>query len=312
MFRCKRWTRRSREENPSESTVHEQAHTGRPLSASDSKHQSRVDQLIRENRCVKQIDISIEIGIFQERVHLIITNLLGYRKVSARWVPRMLTPQMKLQRVQICRELLAKFDEDGEDFLRQIVTGDESLVHHYDPESKQQSKEFRHKTSLSPKKFKVFSSARKMLLTIIWDSKGVVHTEFVEKGNTVNSTKYVNTLEKLKARLRRVRSEKVSNIHHDNARPHTSLETRTALDRLGLRTLPHPPYSPDLAPSDLFLFPKVKDYLKGNRYETDEDVKNAVFSWCRDKTADFFADGIQQVVRWWRLCIERDGDYVEK
>ena len=101
-------------------------------------------------------------------------------------------------------------------------------------------------------------------------------------------------------------------IHHDNARPHTSLKTRTALDRLGLRTLPHPPYSPDLAPSDFFLFPKLKDYLKGNRYETDEDVKNAVLSWCRDKTADFFADGIQQVVRRWRLCIEWDGDYVEK
>ena len=79
----RRWTRQSREENPSESTVHDQAHTGRPLSASDSKHQSRVDQLIRENCRVKQIDISIEIGISQERVHHIITNLLGYRKVSA-------------------------------------------------------------------------------------------------------------------------------------------------------------------------------------------------------------------------------------
>ncbi|GFR71535.1 transposase [Elysia marginata] len=303
-----RWTRSSREENPSESTVHDQARTSGPLSASDFKHQSRVDQLIRENRRVKQIDISIEIGISQERVHHIITNHLGYRKVSARWGPRMLTPQMKLQRVQICRELLAKFDEDGEDFLRQVVTGDESWVHHFDPESKQQSKEYRDKTSPSPKKFKVFSSARKVLLTIFWDSEGVVHTEILEQGNPVNSTKYVNTLEKLKARLRRVRIEKVSITYHDNARPHTSLETRTALDSLGLRTLPHPPYGRDLAPSDFFLFPK----LKGNRYETDEDVKNAVLSWCRDKTAVFFADSIQQVVRRWRLCIERDGDYVEK
>ena len=282
------------------------------MSAPDSKHQSRVDQLVWENRRVKQIDISIEKGISQERVHHIITNFLGYRKISARWVPRMLTPQMKLQRVQICRELLAKFDEDDEDFLRQIVTGDESWVHHYDPESKQQWKEYRHKMSPSLKKFKVFSSARKVLLTIFWDSEGVVHTEFLEQGNTVNSTKYVNTLEKLKARLRRVRSEKVSIIHHDNTPPHTSLETRTALDCLGLRTLLHPPYSPDLAPSDFFLFPKLKDCLKGNRYQRDEDVKNAVLSWCRDKTSDFFADGIQQVVCWWRLCMERDGDYVEK
>ncbi|GFS16633.1 transposase [Elysia marginata] len=94
----------------------------------------------------------------------------------------------------------------------------------------------------------------------------------------MNCTKYVNTLEKLKVRLLRVRSEKVSIIHHYNARPHTSLETLTALDRLGLRTLPHPLYSPDLAPRDFFLFPKLKDYLRGNRYETDEDVKNAVLS----------------------------------
>lgn len=78
----RRWARRSKEENPSESNVHDQPHTGRPLSASDSKHQSRVDELIRENRRVKQIDISIEMGISQERVHHIITNLLGYRKVS--------------------------------------------------------------------------------------------------------------------------------------------------------------------------------------------------------------------------------------
>ena len=62
-----------------------------------------------------------------------------------------------------------------------------------------------------------------------------------------------------------------------------------------------------LLPAISSLFPKLKDYLKGNRYETDEDVKNAVLSWCRDKTADFFADGIQQVIRRWRLCIERDG-----
>ena len=214
---------------------------------------------------------------------------------------------MKLQRVQICRELLAKFDEDGEDFLRQIVSGDESWVHHYDPESKQQSKEYRHKTSPSPKEFKVFSSARKVLLTIFWDSEGVVHTEFLEQGNTVNSTKYVNTLEKLKARLRRVRSEKVPIIHQ---RP----PSHKFGNSHGFRSFRPPDITAPafIAPGDFFLFPKFKDYLKGNRYETDEDVKNVVLPWCRDKTADFFADGIQLVVRRWRLCIERDGDYVEK
>ena len=72
-------------------------------------------------------------------------------------------------------------------------------------------------------------------------SFGTVRVWFTQNfWNKANSTTYVNTLEKLEARLRRVRSEKVSIIHHDNARPHTSLETRTALDCLGLRTLPVP------------------------------------------------------------------------
>ena len=111
-----------------------------------------------------------------------------------------------------------------------------------------------------------------VLLTIFWDSEGVVHTEFLEQGNTVNSTKYVNTLEKLKARLRRVTSEKVSIIHHDNARPHTSLETRTALDRLGLRTLPHPPYSP-------ILLRAISSFFQNSRITSRATVTGQTKMW---------------------------------
>ena len=67
-----------------------------------------------------------------------------------------------------------------------------------------------------------------------------------------------------------------------------------------------------LLQATFFLFPKLKEYLKGNRYETDNDVQNAVRSRCRDKSVDFFADGMRQVVRRWRRYIERNGDYVEK
>ena len=116
------------------------------------------------------------------------------------------------------------------------------------------------------------------MLTIFWGCEGVIRMEFLEQGNTVNSTRYVNILETLKGRLRSVRGGKDPTIHHDNARPHTSRETCTALDRLGLQTLPHPPYTPDLAPSEFILFPKLKEFLKGNRYEMDKDVENAVRS----------------------------------
>ena len=221
---------------------------------------------------------------------------------------------MKAQRTAICSQLLERFTHDGERFLPSIITGDESWVHHYDPESKMQSMQYRHKNSPAPKKFKVVASARKVLLTMLWDMEGIVHIEFLEQGTTINSERYVSTLRALKGRLRRVRQDKVKDvvIQHYNARPHTSRQTQCALQQLELPTIPHPPYSPVLAPSDFFLFSLLKEHLNGNHYETDAEVEADVRSWCRSQTPEFFADGMRKLVQRWRLCIERDGDYVKK
>ena len=77
-------------------------------------------------------------------------------------------------------------------------------------------------------------------------------------------------------------------------------------------TLPHPSYSPDLAPSDFYLFPKLKEYLKGKRYADDDEVQEDVRRWFRGKPHEFFADGMRQLIRRWRICINKVGDYVEK
>ena len=167
-------------EDPKETTVRDRKRPRRPVSATDTMHQQKVDEMIVSNRRVKQIDIANALDISKERVHHIITVHLGYRKVSARWVPRQqLTVEMKAQRKTICTQLLERFTHDGERFLRSIITGDESWVHHYDPESKMQSMQYRHKISPAPKKFKVVASARKVLLTIFWDMEGIVHIEFL-------------------------------------------------------------------------------------------------------------------------------------
>ena len=134
-----------------ETIVRDRKRSGRPLSASDTAHREKVDCMIRANRRVKQKEIADEVGISKERVHHIVTTVLGYRKVSARWVPRQLTAEMKAQRKEMCTQLIERFSTEGEAFLQRIVTGDESWVHHYDPECKAQSMEYRHKTSPSPR-----------------------------------------------------------------------------------------------------------------------------------------------------------------
>ncbi|GFO29040.1 histone-lysine N-methyltransferase SETMAR [Plakobranchus ocellatus] len=83
---------------------------------------------------------------------------------------------------------------EGEAFLQPILTGDESWVYHYDPECKALSMEYRHKTSPSPRKFKVVASARKVLSTVFWDMEEVVHMGFLEQRQTVNSERYISIL----------------------------------------------------------------------------------------------------------------------
>ncbi|GFN93504.1 histone-lysine N-methyltransferase SETMAR [Plakobranchus ocellatus] len=121
-----------------------------------------------------------------------------------------------------------------------------------------------------------------------------------------------SSLMALKLRLRRVRRDKDSILQHDNARPHTSRQTQDALEQLELTTLPHPALRPDLAPSDYYLFPQLKKYLKGHHYDNDEEVIADVRRWCRGQSSEFFADGVLQLVKRWRLCVDRNGDYVEK
>jgi len=96
------------------------------------------------------------------------------------------------------------------------------------------------------------------MLSIWWDYRGVIYHELLLSGKTIDSTVYCSQLTKLDQAIRKKRPELVNRkgvvFHHDNARPHTSLTTRNKLLTLGWDVLPHPTYSPDLAPSDYYLF----------------------------------------------------------
>ena len=99
---------------------------------------------------------------------------------------------------------------------------------------------------------------------------------------------------------------------NDNAQPHTARATIDALETLKFEVLFHPPYSPDLAPSDFHFFPHLKRDLKGTHCTSDDEVKQAVTSRIKQRTPEFFTDRMRKLVLRWEKCIERQGDYVEK
>ncbi|GFO33568.1 histone-lysine N-methyltransferase SETMAR-like protein [Plakobranchus ocellatus] len=91
----RKWVRIFKGEDSRETILRDRKRSGKPLSASDMAHREKVDCMIKANRTVKKKEMANEVGILKERVHHIITTVLGYRKVSARWVPRQLTVEMK-------------------------------------------------------------------------------------------------------------------------------------------------------------------------------------------------------------------------
>ena len=135
----------------------------------------------------------------------------------------------------------------------------------------------------------------------------------MKPGQTINSDRYIATVTKLKARISRVRPEKKTFLlQHDNARPHASLKTMEHIVKLGWTVLPHPSYSPDLAPSDFHLFRSMKDGLCGQHFPSNNVVIAAVKQWTTSAGADFYERSMQALVHRWRKCIADGGDYVEK
>ncbi len=108
------------------------------------------------------------------------------------------------------------------------------------------------------------------MLTVFFDVKGVIHSEFLPQGQTVTADEYILTLQRLRESIRRKRPELWGQgqvrrggvrpflLHHDNASSHTAVPTLAFIGEQNMEMLPHPPYSPDLAPCNFFSVPQTQ------------------------------------------------------
>ena len=99
-------------------------------------------------------------------------------------------------------------------------------------------------------------------------------------------------------------------FHQDNAKPHTSLVTRKKLLELDWEVLPHPPYSPDLAPSGYHLFRSLQNHLNGKTFDRNEAVKNELIQFFASKNQTFYERGIMKLTERWQNVIEQNGQYI--
>jgi [histone H3]-lysine36 N-dimethyltransferase SETMAR len=295
--------------------VHDEARSGRPSIITDEVVDAVQTKILTDRR-IKISELCIDFpDVSRGTIFEIVKNCLGYKKLCARWVPKMLTADHLTKRMAASLELLTRYHNEGDDFLNRIVTCDETWVSHITPENKVDSMQWKHQTSPRVRKFKQVLSPKKVLASAFWDRKGMILLEFLPYGNTVNADRYCEYLKKLKRAIQNRRRGLLTSgviFLHDNATPHTANKTKDLLTKFGWDVLNHPPHSPDLAPSDFHLFLHLKRYLGGQRFDSDEEVIEAVSDWCNSQAAEFYNTGIEKLVTRWDKCLNNGGDYVEK
>ncbi|XP_054152815.1 histone-lysine N-methyltransferase SETMAR-like [Oppia nitens] len=298
---CQRWWKRWQEEGVD---VEDKERPG---------FQSKVDNeelrdLIEMNPRFSSEEIGEILGVDSSTIrrHL---KAIGKKYVSSVWVPHDLTPQQKAKRVNTCKDLLSLQDSDP--FIRWMVTGDEKLIYYVNDSKKS---EWRSPGQRPVGRPRPDFRQQKVMLSVWWDKSGIIHWELLEVGATISAEVYCQQLTRLREKLKENRKSLVNhwgvNFHQDNAPSHTAKMTQNLLKDFGWKIIPHPPYSPDIAPSDYYLFRSMQHFLDGKKFKNREEVEVAVKEFFGLKEKNWFAEGIEKLPNKWREVIELDGDYI--
>ena len=182
----------------------------------------------------------------------ILRERLGLHNICARWVPHLLTDKQKQSRIRLASQFIKKYDKCDPRRLEEIVTGDETWIYHFQPDSKAKNKVWVSSESDRPVIACRSKISNRMLYAIFFDSKGAVLQIPVPKGSSVTGkfyresvlTQLVDFYQKCRPRT----SVCGIKLLHGNAPAHKSATVQEYLRESGLDVLDHSPYSPDLSP----------------------------------------------------------------
>ena len=123
----------------------------------------------------------------------------------------------------------------------------------------------------------------------------------------------VNVIKQLRVAIKEKQRGKLAAgvlLLHDNAPVHKSRVAQAAIRKCKFEQLNHPPYTPDLAPSDYYLFRNLKSHLRGTRLQDDDEVKAATEAWFEDQIDDFYFNGIDCLKeKWTKMHWSKGGLY---
>lgn len=300
---CQEWFQKFKN---GEFDVKDKERSGRPKVYEDME----LEVLLEEDSSQTQKELALTLQVTQQAISHRLKSL-GMIQKQGNWVPYELKPRDVERRLCMSEMLLARNKKKS--FLHRIVTGDEKWIH-YDNPKKRKSWVKPGEPSTSTAKPNIHG--KKLMLCIWWDQLGVVYYELLKPSETITGALYRTQLMRLSRALKEKRAHYYSRhdkiiLLHDNARPHVAAPVKTYLETLNWEVLPHPPYSPDLAPSDYHLFRSMAHGLSEQRFTSYEDTKNWVDLWIASKDEEFFRRGIRMLPERWGKVVANDGKYFE-
>ena len=185
------WVRRFK---AGQESLEDDPDVGRPKTAVTDESINLVEKIVLSDRRLKVKEIAEKSGLSYGTVFTILHDHLNMKKISARWVPKLLSAVQQKQRRETCELFLQLHGANKEDFLNRVVTGDETMVLYYDPTTKKESMEWRRPTENRPIKAKVAASKNKVMASVFWDCEGILLIDFKERNTTVNGIYYASLM----------------------------------------------------------------------------------------------------------------------
>ena len=280
---------------------------GRP---SDERIDGKILQVLDEEPAasVRQIAQTTHIPATTVWNHL--THDLDYKYRTLRWVPHVLDEEKKMKRVTDSKELLGLLNKAEKDNWQFLYTGDESWFF-YDNHV---SKIWLADDEEVPTVPRHDMNSKKIMICIFWNPHGIIVIDGAERGTAINSEMFIDNIltpianseqfEKAK------RWHRTFTLHMDNSRVHRSKKVKTFMQDKSLHNAPQPPYSPDLAPSDFYLFGYLKYKLKERQFSSVEELKQ----WIIDEFSQIEYGTLEKVFHEWvkrlQTVISTGGEYI--
>ena len=220
--------------------------------------------------------------------------------MNFKWIPHQLTASLRAERVQKAKALLKFLKKAPSSTLNSVFTEDETWIYYDNPRTS-----MRILNGSTPPTFSRRTiAAKKSMIAVFWSRNGIASITQLPKGQKFNRDFFLKNVFR---DFETFTSRHCKIVHFDNARPHLIDQY---LEEKKIRRLSHPAYSPDLAPSDFFLFGYLKMKLEGCVFEDEDELFAKVKEILYSIPAQYFIDAYENWIERLNEVIEREGEYI--